>query len=63
MNTVGLAAPINLGRYFRMTTSSAIDLRSTFAIAGEPKIAFDQGLRETVAWLQALDPVRFTRRG
>jgi nucleoside-diphosphate-sugar epimerase len=49
---LGLPAPIDSGRAFRMSTSSAIDLSSTLAITGEPKISLDQGVMETVNWLR-----------
>ena len=60
MKQLGLPAPIDLGRYFRMTTSSEIDLASTFAMAGAPRVPYEIGLQRTLAWLQALDPARFS---
>jgi nucleoside-diphosphate-sugar epimerase len=57
---VGLPAPIDSGRAFRMTTSSRIDLTPTHATTGiGPKADFDAGVRDTVAWLRKVDPVRF----
>jgi nucleoside-diphosphate-sugar epimerase len=49
---IGLRAPIDRGRAFRMTTSSAIDLSATLAITGEPEIGFDRAIEATVAWLK-----------
>lgn len=62
LNTLGFSAPIDLGRYFRMTTSSAIDLTPTFEIVGRPQISFEDGLRETVEWLQTIDCKRFRQQ-
>lgn len=50
---IGLPAPIDRGRAFRMTTSSAIDLSATLAITGTPEIGFDRAIDATVAWLKA----------
>lgn len=47
-----LPAPIDSGRAFRMSTSSAIDLSPTLARTGTPVVSFDQGVRETLAWLK-----------
>jgi len=48
-----LPAPIDSGRAFRMTTSSAIDLSPTLAVTGKPAVPFSQGVRETLDWLSA----------
>jgi len=47
-----LPAPIDSGRAFRMSTSSAIDLSPTLARTGPPPVSFEQGVRETLAWLR-----------
>jgi nucleoside-diphosphate-sugar epimerase len=52
MNAVGLRVPYNVGRYFRMTTSAPTDMESTFAVTGRPKVSFEQGVEESVAWLR-----------
>jgi len=54
--TLGIHSPIDLGRYHRMTTSSAIDLSPTFTIVGRPKVDFDTGVRETLKWLVETAP-------
>jgi nucleoside-diphosphate-sugar epimerase len=54
INRLGFSAPIDLGRYFRMTTSSAIDLTPTFEVVGKPTISFEDGVRETIKWLQGI---------
>jgi nucleoside-diphosphate-sugar epimerase len=59
LNKLGVRFPMDMGRYFRMTTSSEIDLNGTFAIVGSPKISLEQGISETVAWLSQLDPILF----
>jgi nucleoside-diphosphate-sugar epimerase len=58
----GLKAPIDRGRCFRMTTSTQVDLKSTFDIIGHPKIAFDEGIRETIDWLETSYPNLYLRR-
>lgn len=50
----GLSAPIDRGRFFRMTTSSDINLEPTFNVVGQPKVPFEQGVAETLAWLSNL---------
>jgi hypothetical protein len=47
------------GRYFRMTTTSDIDLEPTVSLVGTPKIAIEDGIRETVDWLLQIDPSAF----
>lgn len=49
---IGLPAPIDSGRAFRMSTSSKIDLSATHAVIGPPKVSFDQGVKETLNWLR-----------
>lgn len=48
---IGLPAPIDSGRAFRMSTSRAIDLSPTIARTGHPPVSFDEGVRRTLAWL------------
>lgn len=50
---LGLPAPIDSGRAFRMSTSSAIDLTPTTAVTGTPRVSFDEGVAETLDWLRA----------
>ncbi len=52
---LGLPAPIDSGRAFRMTTSSRIDLDQTHAMTGTPEVPFDTGVAETIAWLRGLN--------
>lgn len=47
----GLPAPIDSGRAFRMSTSSAVDLAPTLAATGTPPVSFDEGVQRTLAWL------------
>jgi nucleoside-diphosphate-sugar epimerase len=51
---VGLPAPIDSGRAFRMSTSSQIDLSSTHSLVGPPKVPFETGVSETLAWLESI---------
>ncbi len=48
---LGLPAPIDSGRAFRMSTSSAIDLAPTLAKTGALSVSFDEGVGRTLAWL------------
>lgn len=50
---VGLPSPIDSGRAFRMTTSSAISLDPILALAGPLPVSFEQGVRRTVQWLRS----------
>lgn len=63
LQSVGMHSPIDLGRYHRMTTSSAIDLSPTFAIVGQPKVDFDTGVRETLKWLVETVPETYRMVG
>ncbi|WP_186415251.1 NAD(P)-dependent oxidoreductase [Pannonibacter sp. P2PFMT1] len=49
---VGLKAPIDSGRVFRMSTSSAIDISSTISTVGAPRIGLEAGVAETLRWLR-----------
>lgn len=48
---LGLPAPIDSGRAFRMSTASQIDLAPTHQVTGQPSVGFEQGVKETLAWL------------
>ena len=52
LKKVGIPFPMDMGRYFRMTTSSDIDLSETFSIVGRPTITMQNGVDETVRWLK-----------
>lgn len=58
---LGIPSPIDSGRAFRMSTSSAIDLTPTHALAGLPQVGFDDGVAETVAWLRKYNSSRYRR--
>jgi nucleoside-diphosphate-sugar epimerase len=49
---LGLPAPIDSGRVFRMSTSSAIDLSPTLTATGPVPVTFEEGVRETQQWLK-----------
>ncbi len=49
---VGIPSPIDSGRAFRMRTGSKIDLSSTLALVGEPKVSFETGVEKTIDWLK-----------
>lgn len=49
---LGLPAPIDSGRAFRMSTSSAIDLSPTLAVTGPLPVPFGQGVEATLEWLE-----------
>ncbi|MBR0552110.1 NAD-dependent epimerase/dehydratase family protein [Stakelama marina] len=56
---LGLPSPIDSGRAFRMSTSSAVDLDRTLRLAGPVQVSFEDGVAETVAWLREKDPDLF----
>jgi nucleoside-diphosphate-sugar epimerase len=53
VETLGVRAPLNSGRVFRMTTSSMVNLTPTLEVAGEPTISLDEGVERTVDWLHS----------
>lgn len=57
-----MPSPIDSGRAFRMSTSSAVDLDLILAETGEPLVSFDVGVQRTLDWLHKLDPSRFLRK-
>jgi len=59
LRMLGVRFPMDTGRYFRMTTSSDVDLAPTFAIVGPPMITMADGIKETVEWLAQLEPPLF----
>ena len=56
LRLTGLRFPMDMARYFRMTTSAAPDMEPTFEIVGQPKVPLAQGIKETVAWLEQARP-------
>lgn len=56
-----LPAPIDSGRAFRMSTSSAIDLSPTLRVTGPVPVGFDEGVAATVEWLYRHRPALFAR--
>lgn len=63
MKLVGLKPPIDLGRFFRITTSSEVDINKTVLLTGGPEIPFSEGVRRTVKWLSQVDSKRFKAVG
>lgn len=51
LKLIGLPSPIDSGRAFRMSTSSAIDLGPTVDLVGAPSVSFEQGVERTVEWV------------
>lgn len=50
---LGMRPPIDSGRVLRMSTTSNLDLRPTYELAGAPPVDFETGLRRTLRWLEA----------
>lgn len=61
MRRLGLPAPYDLGRYFRMTTSAPIDFSPILALAGPSPVTFEQGVEASVAWLEQIRPEIYAR--
>lgn len=47
-----LPAPIDSGRVFRMSTSSAVDLSPILDLTGQPEVSFEAGVERTLQWLR-----------
>lgn len=62
LRVVGIRFPMDMGRYFRMTTPAEIDMEPTFKMVGRPSIPMAQGIKETVAWLEQASPELFVNR-
>lgn len=59
MRKLGLSAPFDMGRYFRMTTAATIDFAPTFALLDQPTTSFETGVEDSVAWLKTVNPKLF----
>ena len=62
LRKIGLRFPMDMGRYFRMTTPSDVDLRPTFEVAGSPTVGMAEGIKNTVEWLADFHPALFSPR-
>lgn len=49
---LGLPAPLDSGRAFRMTTDYVVPVEPILEIAGPPAVGFEEGVRRTAAWLE-----------
>jgi len=58
----GMRLPMDMGRYFRMTTPTDLDLSPTFAAVGHPQVSFEQGVRESLEWLVSTNPSLYSIR-
>lgn len=62
LRLVGVRFPMDMGRYFRMTTSAVVEMQPTFDVVGLPLIPMEQALKETIAWLETASPELFSHR-
>lgn len=62
LRMIGVRFPMDMGRYFRMTTSAEVDMEPTFEIVGHPSVPMAQALKETIAWLEQASPQLFANR-
>lgn len=62
IKAVGLHAPYDLGRYFRMTTPAPADFEPILTLAGPPAISAEQGVARSIEWLREIDPALFGQR-
>lgn len=53
---LGLSFPLTLSRYRNMVTDDPTPMAPTFAVFGNPRTTLEDGVEETVRWLQELDP-------
>lgn len=62
MKSIGLPAPLDKGRLFRISADYRTPMTPTFAALGKGKVSLDQGTSDTVAWLRAEFPDVFPSR-
>lgn len=53
LGKVGGPSPINNGRLYRMTTDYGVPMQETLDVLGAGPVDLDEGVRRTMAWLQA----------
>lgn len=61
LKMLGLPSPIDSGRAFRMSTSSAVNLAVTHELIGPSTISLEDGIAETVDWLRLKYPTRYRK--
>ena len=59
---IGGPSPIDLGRYYRMTTDYEVPMAQSFAALGRGEVTMDQGIEETCAWLRGRYPEEYRGR-
>ena len=62
LKAIGIRFPMDMGRYFRMTTPAEVDMEPTFEMVGQPSIPLAQGIKETIVWLETASPELFVHR-
>jgi nucleoside-diphosphate-sugar epimerase len=55
LRRVGAPAPLYWSRYQSMVRSQRVPFEATVALAGPPSVSLEEGVRDTVAWLEARD--------
>lgn len=53
LGLIGISFPMQSERYFNLTTSNPVPTNVTTELFGEPPYTLDDGIKETVAWLEA----------
>jgi len=62
MHRIGGPAPLDRGRLYRMTTDYQVPMEETFETLGRGSVSRDQGIEETVAWLQKALPDEYQQK-
>jgi hypothetical protein len=62
IKTIGLRAPYDMGRYFRMRTPAPVDFGPILNLAGPSSIDAEQGVLRSVEWLRQTNPVLFGKQ-
>ena len=52
LHRIGVSAPMDLGRYQRMTMDYAVPVGPTLELCGQPSVTLHEGVRATVEWLR-----------
>jgi hypothetical protein len=61
MKRVGVPAPIDRGRFYRITTDYRVPMESALAVLGAGSVSLEQGIAETVDWLREALPQEYRR--
>jgi GlcNAc-P-P-Und epimerase len=61
LNSFSIKFPINTARFRSMTTDNPVDMEDTFKVLGNESISLEEGIVETVNWMQKHHPWLVTK--